>query len=156
MGCFDSHWIIKSRQGASISFLEEMQPLSSSYCLSLKAKHLSCWTYMDFRILEIYFSMSCFHFDFPFKVFSGTDREAILRRFKVVTSDTLPPPAPEEVTISWSEYYLIKAKRLGQILTNQLLHTSVFRWGPSPTCHDLSGRHWDQFPGGRAGCWCWG
>ena len=42
--------------------------------------------------------MPSFHFDFPFKVFSGTDREAILRRFKVVTSDTLPPPAPEEVT----------------------------------------------------------
>ena len=69
-------------------------------CLSLKAKHLSCWTNMDFRILEIYFSMSSFHFDFPFKVFSGTDREAILRRFKVVTSDTLPPPAPEEVISS--------------------------------------------------------
>ena len=36
-------------------------------------------------------------FDLPFKVFSGADREAISRRFKVVTSDTLPPPAPEEV-----------------------------------------------------------
>ena len=80
-----------------MGLLEDMQLLSSSCCLSLKAKHLSCWTNMDFRILEIYFSISSFHFDFPFKVFSGADREAILRRFKVVTSDTLPPPAPEEV-----------------------------------------------------------
>ena len=43
------------------------------------------------------FLMLSSQFDLPFKVFSGADRDAILRRFKVVTSDTLPPPAPEEV-----------------------------------------------------------
>ena len=45
----------------------------------------------------MHFFILCFLLDFPFKVFSGADRDAILRRFKVVTSDTLPPPVPEEV-----------------------------------------------------------
>ena len=52
-----------------------------------------------------------------FKVFSGADRDAILRRFKVVTSDTLPPPAPEEVISK--EFPNVHAEQLIKIVFEQ-------------------------------------
>ena len=52
-----------------------------------------------------------------FKVFSGADRDAILRRFKVVTSDTLPPPAPEEVISN--EFPNVHAEQLIKIVLEQ-------------------------------------
>ena len=59
----------------------------------------------------------CFALNLTFKVFSGADRDAILRRFKVVTSDTLPPPAPEEVISN--EFLNVHAEQLSKIVFEQ-------------------------------------
>ena len=58
-------------------------------------------------------------FDLPFKVFSGADRDAILRRFKVVTSDTLPPPAPEPEEVISNEFPNLHAEQLIKMVFEQ-------------------------------------